>query len=80
MRSQVEKTQVESIVSQIDVVLQNEEIYKSMLCEIKYQEKIVQLMNKPPGLATADEVVMETIDMTKGGDDDDDMEDGDVID
>jgi hypothetical protein len=79
MRSQVEKKLVKSIVSQINVTQQNEEIYKSMLGVTKYQEKIVQLMNKLPGLATTDNVATDTIDMTKEGDDNNDVEDGDDI-
>jgi hypothetical protein len=80
MRSQVEKNLVESIVSQINVMRQNEEIYKSMLSMTKYKDKIVQLMNKLPGLVTTDNVVTDTIDMTKDGDDNDDVEDGNDID
>jgi hypothetical protein len=79
MRSQVEKNLVESIVSQIKIVRQNEEIYKSMLGMTKYQEKIVQLMNELPGLATTDNVGMDTIDMTKDGADNN-VEDGNDID
>jgi hypothetical protein len=74
-RSQVEKNLVESIVSQINVMRQNEEIYKSMLGMTKYQEKIVQLMNKFPRLAAADDVATDTINMTKDGDDNDAVED-----
>jgi hypothetical protein len=51
-----------------------------MLGVTKYQEKIVQLMNKLPGLATTDYVAMNSINMTKDGDDNDDVEDGDDID
>ncbi len=80
MHSQVEKNLVESIVLQINVRRQNEEIYKSMLGVTKYQEKIVQLMNKLPGLANMDNVVRDTIDMTKDGDENDDMEDSNYID
>ncbi len=80
MRSKVEKNLVKSIVSQINVMRQNEEIYKSMLGVTKYQEKIVQLMNKMPSLATTDNVATDSIDMTKDGDGNDDMEDGNDID
>ncbi len=80
MRSQVEKNLVESIVSQINVMRQNEEIYTSMLGKTKYQEKIVQLINKLPGLVTTDSIAMDSIDMTKDGDDDNDVEDGNDID
>jgi hypothetical protein len=59
---------------------QNEEIYKSMLGEIMYQEKIVQLMNKLPGLVATEIVSTETIDMAKDGDDDNNVEDSNAID
>ncbi len=51
-----------------------------MLGVTKYHEKIVQLMNKLPGLVTTDNVATDTIDMTKDGDDNIDVEDGDDID
>ena len=50
MRSQVEKNIVDSIVSQINVMRDNADIYKAMFGEEKYREKIAQLMNKLPGL------------------------------
>ena len=50
MRLQVEKNIVESIVSQINVMRDNADIYKAMFGEEKYREKIAQLMNKLPGL------------------------------
>ncbi len=50
MRSQIEKNLVELIFLQINVMGQNEEIYKSMLGMTKYQEKIVQLLNKLPAV------------------------------
>jgi hypothetical protein len=80
MRSQEENNPVKSIVSQINVMRQNEEIYKSMLGMTKYQEKIVQLMNKLPGFATTDNVATDTTNKTKDGDDSNDVEDGDDID
>ncbi len=80
MHSQIEKKLVKSIVSQINIKRHNEEIYKSMLGKIKYQEKTVQLMNKLPGLVTTDKGVAETIDMTKGDEDNNDVEDGNVSD
>ena len=49
-RSQVEKNIVESIVSQINVMRDNADIYKAMFGEEKYREKIAQLMNKMPGM------------------------------
>jgi hypothetical protein len=80
MCSQVEKNLVESIVSQVNVMRQNEEIYKSMLGMTKYQEKIVQLMNNLTSLAATDNVATDNINMTKDGDDNGDVEDGDDID
>ena len=50
MRSQVEKNIVDLIVSQINVMRDNADIYKAMFGEEKYREKIAQLMNKLPGL------------------------------
>ncbi len=50
-----------------------------MLGMTKYQEKIVQLMNKLPSLATTDNVATDTIEMTKDGDDNNDVEDGNDI-
>jgi hypothetical protein len=75
MCSQIEKNLVKSIVSQIIVMPENEQIYKSMLGKLKYQEKIVQLINKLPGLATTDEVP-ESVGMTKDDDNDNSVGDG----
>ncbi len=84
MRSQVEKNLVESIVSQINVMRQNEEIYKTMLGVTKFQEKIVQLMNELPGLATTENAApADSIDMTNDGNVNDDADvddDGNFID
>ncbi len=78
MRSQVEKNLVESIVTQINVMQQNEQIYKSMLGKTKCHEKIIQFMNKLPGLTTTDKMA-ETVNMTKNDDDDNNLRDGDDI-
>ena len=67
MRSQVEKNIMDSIVSQINVMCDNAEIYKSMVGEDKYREKIGHLMNKLPGLGDN----VEEVDLTLGDDDDD---------
>jgi hypothetical protein len=84
MCSQVEKNLVKSIISQINVMRQNEEIYKTMLGMTKFQEKIVQLMNKLPGLATTENAApADFIDMTNDGDINDDADaddDGNSID
>jgi len=66
MRSQVEKNKIDSIVSQINVMRDNAEIYKSMFGEDKYREKIGNLMNKLPGLGDN----VEEVDLTLGDDDD----------
>jgi hypothetical protein len=84
MHSQVEKNLVESIVSKINVMRQNEEIFKTMLGMTKFQEKIVQLTNKLPGLATTKNAApADSIDMTNDGDVNDDADaddDGNLID
>jgi hypothetical protein len=50
MRSQAEEIKVNTIIAQINVLRENEAIYKSMMCAVKYQEKMVQLMNQMPGM------------------------------
>ena len=50
MRSQAEDIKVKTIIAQINVLRQNEEIYKSMMGSDKYQEKMVRLMNQMPGM------------------------------
>lgn len=78
MRSQVEKNIVEAIVSQINVMRDNAEIYIAMFGEEKYREKVGQLMNKLPGLGdnAGNEVQVQEVDLTlSGGDNDDDEED-----
>ena len=75
MRSQVEKNIVDSIVSQINVMRDNADIYKAMFGEEKYREKIAQLMNKMPGMGGDKETVgVPEVDLTftsSVGDDDD---------
>ena len=66
MRSQVEKNKIDSIVSQINVMRDNAEIYKSMFGEDKYRKKIGNLMNKLPGLGDN----VEEVDLTLGDDSD----------
>ena len=61
MCSQVEKNIVESIVSQINVMRDNADIYKAMFGEEKYREKIAQLMNKLPGLGEVNVREKETV-------------------
>ena len=50
MRSQVEKNQVEAIISQINVMRDNAQVYQAVHGEMQYQKKIVQLMDKLPGM------------------------------
>jgi hypothetical protein len=50
MRSQAEDIKVKTIIAQINVLRENEAIYKSMMGAAKYQEKMVQLMNQMPGM------------------------------
>jgi hypothetical protein len=64
MRSHVEKQNLESIVMQINVVHENEQMYKLIHGEVKYQQMIVNLMNKMPGLGMVNE--METVDAGTG--------------
>jgi len=76
MRSQVEKNIVDSIVSQINVMRDNADIYKAMFGEEKYREKIAQLMNKLPGLGEnnvreKETVGVQEVDLTMVGDNDD---------
>ena len=61
MRSQVEKNIVDSIVSQINVMRDNADIYKAVFGEEKYREKIAQLMNKLPGLGEINVLEKETV-------------------
>ena len=61
MRSQVEKNIVDSIVSQINVMRDNADIYKAVFGEEKYCEKITQLMNKLPGLGEVNVRETETV-------------------
>ena len=75
MRSQVDKNIVEAIVSQINVMRDNAEIYIAMFGEDKYREKVGQLLNKLPGLgdSAGNEVQVQEVDLTlSGGDDDED--------
>ena len=77
MRLQVDKYIVEAIVSQINVMRDNAEIYIAMFGEEKYREKIGQLMNKLPGLSDSagNEVQVQEVDLTlSSGDNDDDEE------
>ena len=74
MRSQVEKNIVEAIVSQINVMRDNAEIYIAMFGEEKYREKVGQLMNKLPGLGTnnaGNAVQVQEVDLTLSGGDND---------
>jgi hypothetical protein len=64
MRSHVEKQNLESIVEQINVMRKNEQMYKMIYGEVKYQQMIVNLMNKMPGLGMVNE--METVDAGTG--------------
>ena len=50
MRSQAEDIKVKTIIAQINVLRENEAIYRSMMGAAKYQEKMVQLMNQMPGM------------------------------
>ena len=61
MRSQVEKNIMDLIVSQINVMRDNADIYKAMFGEEKYREKIAQLMNKLPGLGEVNVREKETV-------------------
>ena len=76
MRSQVEKNIVEAIVSQINVMRDNAEIYIAMFGEEKYREKVGQLMNKLPGLGddAGNGVQVQEVDLTLSGGDNDDNE------
>lgn len=56
MRSQVEKNNVDSIIAQINVMRDNEQVYKAVHGELKYQENIVKLMDKLPGMGGNAEV------------------------
>ena len=58
MCSHVEKQNLESIVMQINVMRENEQTYKSIYGEVKYQQMIVNLMNKMPGLGMVDAMGM----------------------
>jgi hypothetical protein len=64
MHSHVEKQNLESIVMQINVMREYEQMYKLIYGEVKYQQMIVNLMNKMPGLGTVNE--METVDTGTG--------------
>jgi hypothetical protein len=55
MCSQAEEIMVKTIIAQINLLRENEAIYKTMMGETKYQEKIVQLMNKMPGMGSTQE-------------------------
>jgi hypothetical protein len=55
MSSHVEKQNLESIVMQINVMHENEQMYKSIYGKVKHQQMIVNLMNKMPGMGTVDE-------------------------
>jgi hypothetical protein len=80
MRSQVEKNIVDSIVSQINVMRDNADIYKAMFGEEKYCEKIAQLMNKMPGMGGGKETVgVQEVDLTMVGDNDDEENYGRVV-
>jgi hypothetical protein len=52
MHSHVEKQNLKSIVMQIDVMRENEQTYKSIYGEVKYQQMIINLMNTMSGLGT----------------------------
>jgi hypothetical protein len=47
---QAEDIKVKTIIAQINVLRENEVIYKSMMGSDKYQEKMVRLMNQMPGM------------------------------
>jgi hypothetical protein len=49
---------------QINVMRENEQTYKTIYGEVKYQQMIVNLMNKMPGLGTVNE--MGTVDAGTG--------------
>jgi hypothetical protein len=76
MRSQVEKNIVEAIVSQINVMRDNAEIYIAMFGEEKYREKVGQLMNKLPGLGdnAGNGVQVQEVDLSLSDGDNDDNE------
>jgi hypothetical protein len=54
IHSQVEKQFLESIIMQINVMRENEQMYKSIYNEVKYHQMIVNLMNKMPGMGMVD--------------------------
>ena len=58
---------VKTIITQINVLQENESIYKTMIGGTKYQEKIVQLIKKMPGMGSTQEP--EQIGLTKDDND-----------
>lgn len=69
MRSQAEDIKVKTIIAQINVSCKNEAIYKSMMGDAKYQEKMVQLMNQMPGMGETEMAV--DLSQSQNKDDDD---------
>jgi hypothetical protein len=57
IRSQAEDIKVKTIIAQINVLRENEAIYKSMMGAVKYQEKMVELMNQMPGMGETEMAV-----------------------
>jgi hypothetical protein len=52
MHSHVKKQNLKSIIMQINVMRENEQTYKSIYGEVKYQQMIINLMNTMSGLGT----------------------------
>ena len=73
MRLHMEKQNLDSIIAQIDVMRENEHIYKTIYREDKYHQKIVELMNKLSGMGTTNATTECVANTTL----DDDVEDDD---
>jgi hypothetical protein len=50
LQSMVEKSQVDAIVSQIDVMQRIKDVYMKIMGQEKYDKKIVALMKQMPGM------------------------------
>ena len=48
MHSRAENIKVKTIITQINILRENKEIYKSVMGTEKYQEKMVRLTNQMP--------------------------------
>jgi hypothetical protein len=68
MQSQAGEIMVKTIITQINVLQENETIYKTMMGGTKYQQKIDQLLNKIPGMGSTQEP--DQIDLTKDNNND----------